>query len=336
MQILPNHSLKNHNTFQIDVRAKAFVQVHNLAELRAALSQPLRPLFILGGGSNMLLTKDLDALVIKNSIKGIRIIRSYRHCVHVEAGAGEDWHGLVRWCLSHNLAGLENLSLIPGTVGAAPIQNIGAYGVELTDVFVRLEAIHRETGERRIFRHADCVFAYRDSIFKNELKDQYIITRVVLRLSRQAQPNTSYGAIRQTLEKMGIQQPTIQDISKAVIQIRSSKLPDPAVIGNSGSFFKNPVVKDEQFQHLIKDYPTMPHYRLSLEDVKIPAGWLIEQCGWKGKRIGDAGCHERQALVLVNHGKATGQEILALSKQIQTDVWERFRIRIIREVNVID
>lgn len=290
---------------------------------------------ILGGGSNILMINDLSELVIKIAIPGIRLERTFQHAVYISAGAGVNWHDLVLYAIQNNWGGLENLSLIPGTVGAAPIQNIGAYGVELKDIFHKLEAVEVETGTVRIFRKKDCRFGYRNSIFKNERKGQYVITRVWFKLSKPPHViHDSYGAIRTVLTERGIPQPTIKDISDAVIDIRRSKLPNPAEIGNAGSFFKNPVVDQTVFKAIQDHYPGLPHYPQSDGRVKLPAGWLIEQCGWKGKRVGDAGVHARQALVLVNHGNATGTEIFQLAQKIQASVRQKFKIILEMEVNV--
>lgn len=334
MKIIPSFSLKKYNTFGLAAKAKAFVEIKDEASLQQLIATAEEPFFILGGGSNILLCQDVPGLVLKNNIKGKKLLRTFKHQVHLEVGGGENWHEFVRWCVDQNYAGVENLSLIPGTVGAAPIQNIGAYGVELKDVFVRLEAIHLHTGERRVFRLKDCAFGYRDSVFKTVYKGQYFITKVVLRLAKQAKINTSYGAIQKTLETMGVTQPDIRAISDAVIQIRQSKLPDPAVLGNAGSFFKNPVISQQTFQVLQARFPKVVSYTLADGKVKVPAGWLIEHSGWKGKRIGNTGSHKDQALVLVNYGGATGKEIYTLAMQIIASVKEKFGIQLTPEVNI--
>ena len=318
----------------MDVKAACFIAIQSDTQLQQLLAHQKGPYFILGGGSNMLLTKDVNAMVLKNEIRERAIIREFKHSVYVAAGGGEDWHQFVLWCIGKGLGGIENLSLIPGTLGAAPIQNIGAYGVELKDVFHELEAVNLKTGQLEKFRNKDCNFGYRESIFKRKLKGKYFITRVILKLSKTPKVNVSYGAIRQTLADMKVKKPTIKSVSKAVIYIRSTKLPDPAKIGNSGSFFKNPEISARQFKQLQKAYPQVPHYPLPNGRIKVPAGWLIEQCGWKGKRIGDAGCHEKQALVLVNHNKAKGKDILKLSEKIQASVKKTFDVVLVREVNV--
>ncbi len=328
-------SLKQYNTFSIDIKAKRLVRIHNEEKLVEFIDSNEEELFILGGGSNILFTKDVDKTILKNELKGINILEKDESTVKVEVGSGENWHELVLWTLKNDFGGIENLSLIPGTVGAAPIQNIGAYGVELKDVFIALEAIHIKTGERKRFSKEDCKFGYRESIFKKSFKGQYFIIKVILELTcSKHQLHTSYGPILKTLEEESIDVPTIQDISQAVIKIRSSKLPDPQKIGNAGSFFKNPEIPIAQFQDFIKKYPEAPHYIINEQKVKIPAGWLIQECGWKGKREGDAGCHKFQALVLVNYGKAKGKEILNLAKRIQKSVFNKFGIEIVPEVNI--
>jgi UDP-N-acetylmuramate dehydrogenase len=334
MKIREHVSLKRHNTFGIETFAERFVTVHSRRALHDALALGIRPIHLLGGGSNILLTRDLDGLTIKNAIHGIRIVQETEHDVWVAAAGGENWHSFVLHCLQQGWGGIENLSLIPGSVGATPIQNIGAYGVEIKDVFQWLEAIEIETGKAVFFSHADCRFGYRDSLFKQEGKGKYVIVEVVFRLSKRPVVNISYGDIRAVLDRKGIENPGIRDVSDAVIEIRRSKLPDPAVLGNAGSFFKNPEIDTAEYQRLVTKFPQVPHYELPGGKVKIPAGWLIEQCGWKGRRIAEAGCHERQALVLVNFGKATGQDLLSLSKNIQADVEAKFGIRLTPEVNV--
>ncbi len=332
--IKQNISLKPYNTFGMNVKATRFLTINSAKELQTLISTEKGPYFILGGGSNMLLTQDVAALVLKNEIKERKIIRDFKHSVYVAAGGGEDWHQFVLWCIKNGLGGIENLSLIPGTLGAAPIQNIGAYGVELKDVFHALEAVNLKTGKLEQFKKEDCQFAYRESVFKRKLKGKYFITRVILKLSKSPKVNVSYGAIKNTLAEMKVKTPTIKEVSKAVIKIRSSKLPDPAKIGNSGSFFKNPELSAGAFKKLQKAYPQIPNYPLPDGRVKVPAGWLIEQAGWKGKRIGDAGCHAKQALVLVNHKNAKGKDILKLSEKIQASVKKKFGVALSREVNV--
>jgi UDP-N-acetylmuramate dehydrogenase len=337
VNIQENISLKNYNTFGIDVKARFFVEITGLVQLQKVLELKAYPKkFIISGGSNMLLTKDIDALVMHIGLKGITVVEEDEQSVEVKVMAGENWHELVLWSLEKGYGGLENLSLIPGNVGTAPIQNIGAYGVELKDVFVSCAAMDVKTGELEGFDNEACAFGYRDSIFKNEAKDKYIITSVVLKLTKKDHVlHTGYGSIENELKEKGIVHPTIQDISEAVIAIRRSKLPDPKEIGNSGSFFKNPVISKKAFDRFIKKHPEAPFYEVDDNEFKIPAGWLVEQCGFKGKRFGDAGVHDKQALVLVNHGNATGQEILDLSKKIQEEVHKQFKIKIQPEVNII-
>ncbi|NVN19163.1 UDP-N-acetylmuramate dehydrogenase [Muricauda sp. HICW] len=337
MNIQENISLKNYNTFGIDVKARFFVEITGLVQLQKVLELKAYPKkFIISGGSNMLLTKDIDALVVHLKLKGISIVEENENFVEVKAMAGENWHDLVMWSLEQGFGGLENLSLIPGNVGTAPIQNIGAYGVELKDVFVSCAAMDVKTGELEGFDNEACEFGYRDSIFKNEAKDKYIITSVVLKLTKKDHVlHTGYGSIENELKEKGIVHPTIRDISDAVIAIRRNKLPDPKEIGNSGSFFKNPVISQKAFDRFTKKNPNAPFYEMDDNQFKIPAGWLVEQCGFKGKRFGDAGVHEKQALVLVNHGSATGKEILDLSKKIQDEVQKTFKIKIQPEVNII-
>ena len=337
-----NISLKKYNTFGIDASARYFSVFTNIDELNELIEfkQPSTinqqpSLLILGGGSNMLLTKNFDGLVLKNEIQGIELIKEDEQYIYVKAGAGVNWHQLVVHCIGNNWAGMENLSLIPGNTGASPMQNIGAYGVEIKDVFYELEAFHLE--EKRIvtFNLNDCEFGYRESVFKRTFKNQFVLVSVTFRLNKKPVFNTSYGAIEQELQAMGIKDLSIKSISQAVINIRSSKLPDPAVIGNAGSFFKNPEICFAQFEILKKEFPAMIGYTLPNGNVKLAAGWLIEQCGWKGYRKGDAGCHAKQALVLVNYGNATGAEIYALSTSIINSVQEKFGVGLEREVNII-
>lgn len=330
-------SLKTYNTFGIDAKAKHFTSVNSLAELTSILASNEYPeKFILGGGSNMLLTKDIDALVIHVNLKGIEIISEDENYAIVKAYAGENWHKFVLWCLEHNLGGVENLSLIPGNIGTAPIQNIGAYGVELKDVFECCEVMEIATQQKKTFNKQDCKFGYRESIFKQDAKGKYIITSVNLKLTKKEHKlNTGYGAIISQLEDMKVSHPTIQDISKAVIAIRQSKLPDPKEIGNSGSFFKNPVISSDHFNELQANFPEIPSYTVSDKLVKVPAGWLIEKVGFKGKTFGDYGVHKKQALVLVNYDNAKGSDILKLAKLIQHTIKRIFNIDIETEVNII-
>lgn len=337
MQIVENKSLKNFNTFRLDCVARYFVSVTTIDELKKALAQkPVEtPLFIVGGGSNMLLTKDLDAFVIHINIKGIEIIDQTDSHIFVKAMAGENWHEFVLFCIEHDFGGIENLSLIPGNVGTAPIQNIGAYGVELKNVFVSCSAIEIETLEEKTFSKEMVHFGYRDSIFKNDAKNKYIITDVIFCLTKKNHEiHISYGAIQGVLAEKHVSNPSIRDISEAVIQIRQSKLPDPNVLPNSGSFFKNPIVDVQTFKKFRTQFPEAPFYEVSPAEFKIPAGWLIEKCGFKGKRFGDAGVHTKQALVLVNYGHATGKEIWKLAENIQKTVRKTTGISIVPEVNI--
>jgi UDP-N-acetylmuramate dehydrogenase len=338
MKILHQHSLKDLNTFGIDVKANSFMEFHSIEELQNILKDPAQKKtnkLVLGGGSNILFTQNFDGLVLQNKIKSIEIIKENHDETFVRAGAGEVWHDLVLFCIHKNLGGIENLSLIPGSVGAAPIQNIGAYGAELKDTFESLEALNIDTGKITIFNHTQCAFGYRDSIFKREAKGKYIITSVILRLSKKPVFNTSYGAIKTTMDEMGIKELSIKAISDAVCRIRRSKLPDPAVIGNAGSFFKNPEITEKKFWELKSVYPDIPSFKTVPGKVKIPAGWLNEQCGWKGKTIGKTGVHKDQALVLVNYGGAKGEEVKKLASDIVLSVKERFGIELETEVNII-
>jgi len=331
-------SLKPFNTFHIDAKARYFSVVRSEEELvnlieeeRPAEKNPL----VLGGGSNMLLTKDYDGFVIKNEVGGIEVTAEDEDVVYVKAGGGVNWHQFVLYCVANGYAGAENLSLIPGNVGASPIQNIGAYGVEIKDIFHELEAVHLREATRQVFSLEDCAFGYRDSVFKNKYKGQFMISSVSFRLSKKPQFNTSYGAIQAELHQMGVQELSIAAISQAVINIRSSKLPDPAVIGNAGSFFKNPVVTNSLAESIRSAYPSLVSFPAGEHSSKLAAGWLIEQCGWKGFRRGDAGCYPKQALVLVNYGSATGAEVLQLSAEIIDSVREKFEVVLEREVNII-
>lgn len=350
MQIQANISLKKYNTFGIDVLAKYFAsfdstyalgQLLQYDDARAATQKKQTEILVLGGGSNMLFTKNFDGIVLKNEIKGIEIVREDDDHVYIKAGAGEPWHQFVLYCIENNFAGIENLSLIPGNVGASPMQNIGAYGVEIKDVFHSLEAFHLKEKKMVTFSLQDCAFGYRESVFKKKYKNQFVITEVTYRLNKKPIFNTSYGAIEQELEKMGVKELSIKAISNAVINIRSSKLPNPAEIGNAGSFFKNPEVEHAAYEILLAKFPSIVGYHLANGNVKLAAGWLIEQCGpddsisWKGYRDGDAGCHARQALVLVNYGNAKGSDIYALSEKIIASVYEKFGVLLEREVNII-
>ncbi|MEO8583776.1 MAG: UDP-N-acetylmuramate dehydrogenase [Flavitalea sp.] len=335
MKIESQFSLKPYNTFAIDSIAKYFASFKSADELQELLEMNNTDrVMILGGGSNILLTNDFDGLVLKNDIGEIEIVIEEKNHVYVRAGAGVNWHAFVQFCIDRNFAGVENLSLIPGNVGASPMQNIGAYGAELKDVFHELEAFHPEDKTTEIFSANDCHFGYRESIFKNKYKDQFVILNVVFRLNKIPHFNTSYGAIEEELRKMNIPK-SIQSISQAVINIRTSKLPDPKQIGNAGSFFKNPIVSANAFNALKKDHPNAPGYPQEDGSVKLAAGWMIEQCGWKGFRKGDVGVHEKQALVLVNYGSAHGNEIYELSQMIKQSVLENFEVDLEREVNII-
>jgi UDP-N-acetylmuramate dehydrogenase len=337
MPIQTNFSLKKYNTFGIEAKAQQFIAVHTVVEIKTVLKEnATEKKFILGGGSNMLLTQDIQALVIHIDLKGKRILKEDDDFVWVESMAGENWHEFVLWTIDQNFGGLENMSLIPGNVGTTPVQNIGAYGTEIKDTFVSCEAVNIETQDLKTFNKDECRFGYRESVFKQEAKDQFVITSVVFKLTkRNHKINTSYGDITKELEKQNVVVPTLKDVSNAVIAIRQSKLPDPKELGNSGSFFKNPIISKAAFEKAKALHPEMPHYVVSDTEVKVPAGWLIERAGFKGKRFGDAGIHKNQALVLVNYGNATGQEILAVSKDIQATVLKEFGIAIEAEVNVI-
>ena len=341
MNIQHNFSLKKYNTFGIEAKAKQFVAVATVDDLKTILKEyKSEPKFILGGGSNMLLTQDIQSLVIHIDLKGKKIIKEDDDSVWVESNAGENWHEFVLWTINQNFGGLENMSLIPGNVGTTPVQNIGAYGTEIKDTFVSCNAMNVANQEIKTFTKEECHFGYRESIFKNEYKDQFIITSVVFKLTkRNHKINISYGDIAKGLEKNNPEAsgytPTLMAISNAVIAIRQSKLPNPKELGNSGSFFKNPIISKEQYEKATILHPEMPHYVISETEVKVPAGWLIEQAGFKGKRFGDAGIHKNQALVLVNYGNATGKEILNVSKAIQATILKEFGIAIEAEVNVI-
>lgn len=337
MQIQHNFSLKNYNTFGIEAKAKQFVAVHNLDELKKVLHEnQSETKFLLGGGSNMLLTQDIDSLVIHIDLKGKKIIKEDDDFVWVESQAGEIWHEFVLWTIDQNFGGLENMSLIPGNVGTTPVQNIGAYGAEIKDTFVSCDAMNIETQEMKTFPKDECKFGYRESIFKHEAKDKFIITSVIFKLKKHSHNiNIGYGDIQSELAKNEIENPTIKDVSNAVIAIRNTKLPNPKELGNSGSFFKNPVISRELFEKVQEKFPEVKYFEVSPTEVKVPAGWLIENAGLKGYRNGDAGVHKNQALVLVNYGNATGQDILNLSKYVQKTVFDKYGIAIEAEVNVI-
>ncbi|MFN0083504.1 MAG: UDP-N-acetylmuramate dehydrogenase [Ferruginibacter sp.] len=334
MHIQENISLKKLNSFGINVFAKRFAAFSNEADLEEILDANNEHTLILGGGSNILFTKNFDGLVLKNEIQGIEVVREDEHYIYVKAGAGVGWHTFVLYCIENNFAGAENLSLIPGSVGASPMQNIGAYGVELKNIFYELEAYHLHEKKSVVFSKDDCEFGYRESVFKNKYRDQFIITSVTFRLNKVPVYNTSYGAIEAELGKMGIQALSIKAISDAVISIRQSKLPDPKIIGNAGSFFKNPTIKNEQFEHLKIEFPLIVGYPVGNNETKLAAGWLIEKCGFKGYRLNDAGCHEKQALILVNYGSASGNEILEFSEKIIDSVQVMFNVTLQREVNI--
>lgn len=336
MQWQEQVSLKPFNTFGIDVAARYFIQVHNDDEVRAALAQAAErqlPVQVIGGGSNLLLTRDIDALVLHMASRGRRLLSEADGRVVVEAEAGEPWHPFVLWSLAQGLNGLENLSLIPGTVGAAPMQNVGAYGVEIKDVFAGLTALNRQTGELRDFTLAECEFGYRDSVFKRN-PGRWLILRVRFALDRALRAHLDYGPVRQRLLEQGVEQPTATAISEAICSIRREKLPDPAELGNAGSFFKNPLVTVALAEQIRSQFPGVVAYPQGDDQVKLAAGWLIEQAGWKGYRDGDAGVHRLQSLVLVNYGMASGAQLHALARKIQADVLKRFGVELEMEPNL--
>jgi UDP-N-acetylmuramate dehydrogenase len=337
MKIEKNKSLKKLNTFGIDVRAVKYVDIYDEDELEQLLSAGVlkdEPTLVLGGGSNILFTRDYEGIVIKNSIPGIKIIfEDEKHCL-VKAGAGVVWNDLVLFAVEKSLGGIENLISIPGTVGAAPVQNIGAYGEELQNTFHSLKGIFIDTGKEALFDKEECKFAYRDSIFKNELREKFIITYVILELNKNPQPVFNYGNVKNELDKLKKENYSIKDISDIIAHIRNEKLPDPFTIGNAGSFFKNPEIDKEQFLELKKEHPEIPGFTTPHDKVKIPAGWLIEKCGWKGKRLNNVGVHEKQALVLVNYGNAAGSDILSLAYEIKISVIKTFGIELTEEINI--
>ena len=338
MNIIEKQSLESFNTFGIDVKASYFARVDSTLQLQQSIvrNQLIDPYLILGGGSNILFTQDFQGLVLKSNILYKGVAAESENDVVLSIGSGVNWHELVMWTLDKGWSGLENLSLIPGTVGASPVQNIGAYGVELQDVFVGLYAIHLQSGDLQYFDKSQCNFDYRWSIFKGDLKGQYFITEVLLRVKKQSKAlHITYGAIQSQLEDKGISQPTAKDVSDIIIAIRQSKLPDPAEIGNAGSFFKNPIISTTDFAVLKKSYPLIPSYPISDSLVKVPAGWLIDRAGWKGRVVGNTGTYQNQALVLVNHGDATGAEIWNLAQAFQKDVYIKYAITLEAEVNVI-
>lgn len=336
MYTAENFQLKNFNTFGINAIARHFVSFSSVHELYELVNKQIPlPVMVLGGGSNILFTGNFEGLVLKNDIRGIGQVDSDEDHIYVRVGAGESWHRFVMYCVENDWGGVENLSLIPGNTGASPMQNIGAYGVEIKDVFYSLEAFHLQEKKVVSFSARDCEFGYRDSVFKNRCRNQFVILSVTFRLTRRHRFSISYGAITEELERMGVKDLSIRAISQAVINIRTSKLPDPAVIGNAGSFFKNPQVPLEQYEELKQKFPSIVGYKADAGHMKLAAGWMIEQCGWKGYRKGDAGCHVKQALVLVNYGNASGKEILDLSDEISHSVYRKFGVMLEREVNVV-
>lgn len=333
LKIQQNTSLKKYNTFGIEAAASRFVSINSEEELLQVLKN-YKDIFVISGGSNMLLTENINKTVVHINTKGVIVELLNEETSLVTAQAGENWHEFVQWCVENSFGGLENLSLIPGKVGASPIQNIGAYGVEIKDCFEKLEAVEIATLKKRIFTKEECNFGYRNSVFKNELKGKYIILNVTFKLTtKNHRLHIDYGAIKNQLQQ--IESPTIKDVSNAVIAIRQAKLPDPKKIGNSGSFFKNPIVDKNLFKKIQSNYKQMPFYAISKNEFKIPAGWMIEQCGFKGKRFKDAGIHSKQALVLVNYGNTTGKEMYQLAKKVQKEVQKKFSIVLEIEVNVI-
>ena len=339
MNFEKNVSLKDKNTFRVSASAEYYADIRSLEQLRSCLNDPIfknHKNLILGEGSNLLLTQNIKGVVLRMCLKGKQIIFENEEKIHIEVSAGENWHEFVLFCISNNYGGLENLSLIPGNVGTAPMQNIGAYGVEIKESFLSLKAIDRKSGEEKTFTKDECQFGYRESVFKNKCKDQFIIVLATFELTKKNHNlRISYGAIQDQLAKLNVQKPTIQDISTAVIQIRKSKLPDPMRIGNAGSFFKNPVISRSKFEELKTRFPEIKFYSLSEDEIKIPAGWMIEKAGWKGNRFGNVGVHEKQALVLVNFGNGSGSDIWNLSEKIVLDIQDKFGIRLEREINII-
>lgn len=337
MQIQHDISLKPYNSFGINAIAKDFADFDSVEILQEILEDKIylqaKNDLVLGGGSNLLFTKDFNGFVLKNNIRGIECIAADELYYYIQVGAGEQWHQFVMHCVAHNYAGLENLSLIPGNAGASPMQNIGAYGVEIKDCFYSLKAFHKKDKTIVAFKNADCHFGYRESIFKNKYKDAFVILSVTFRLNKKPVFHTKYGAIEKELEAMNVKDLSIQQISQAVINIRKAKLPDPAFIGNAGSFFKNPVISNEQHENLKAAFPQIVSFPFQ-DQFKLAAAWLIEQCGWKGYRKGDAGCHPNQPLVLVNYGQATGTEIFELSEKIIESVKATFQVQLEREVNI--
>ena len=338
MKIIENYPLLNLNTFGLDIKAKYFTSintVNELIEIKKTNEFKDLELLVLGGGSNILFTKDFDGLVILNNIKGKEIIVQNHHSVFLKIGAGENWHELVMYCVDKGWGGIENLSLIPGNTGTAPMQNIGAYGVEIKETFVELEALEILSGKIVKFNNSDCEFGYRESVFKNKMKNQYIILNITLELKKNPVFNVNYGDVKTILENQNIKNPSIKDVSNAIISIRRSKLPDPKKIGNSGSFFKNPIVSLKKLKLIKNKYPKIISFKINENEFKIAAGWMIEIAGWKGKRFNNFGVHEKQALVLVNYGLANGMEIFNLSEKIILDIKDKFGITLEREVNII-
>ena len=338
MNIIENYPLLKLNTFGVDVKAKYFTSINTINELIEVTNTNVfkdLELLILGGGSNILFTKDFDGLVILNNIKGKEIIDQNQQSIFLKIGAGENWHELVMYCVDNGWGGIENLSLIPGNTGTAPMQNIGAYGVEIKETFIELEALEISSGKIVKFNNSDCEFGYRESVFKNKMKNQYIILNITLELKKNPVLNINYGDVKAILESQNIKNPTIKEVSNAIISIRQSKLPDPKKIGNSGSFFKNPIVSLNQLELIKKKYPNVVNYEINENEFKIAAGWLIERAGWKGKKFNNYGIHEKQALVLVNYGLANGMEIFELSEKIILDIKDKFGITLEREVNII-
>jgi UDP-N-acetylmuramate dehydrogenase len=335
MQFVENFDISSFNSFGLQVNARYFAKISTVDELANLSIDHNLPLMILGGGSNILFTGNFNGYVLRNEIRGIEKTGEDDDHIFLRVGAGENWHEFVEYCISHGYAGVENLALIPGFTGASPMQNIGAYGVEIKDVFHQLEAIHLVDKQIVFFTAADCEFGYRESVFKHRYKGQFAITHVEFRLNKKPVYNTRYGAIEQELEKMQLKELSIRAIADAVINIRRSKLPDPAVIGNAGSFFKNPEIPAADYETLKAEFPGIVGYPVQNNQVKLAAGWLIEQAGWKGFRNGNAGVHDKQALVLVNYGGAGGEEILSLSTQIIDSIRNRYHVELEREVNII-
>ena len=338
MNIIENYPLLKLNTFAVDVKAKYFISINTVNELieltKTKVFKDLQ-LLILGGGSNILFTKDFDGLVILNNIKGKEIINKSQESIFLKIGAGVNWHELVMYTVDNGWGGIENLSLIPGNTGTAPMQNIGAYGVEIKETFVELEALEISSGKIVKFNNSDCEFGYRESVFKNKMKNQYIILNITLELKKNPVLNINYGDVKAILESQNINNPSIKEVSNTIISIRQSKLPDPKIIGNSGSFFKNPIVSLNQLEFIKKKYPNVVNYKINENEFKIAAGWMIERAGWKGKKFNNYGVHEKQALVLVNYGLANGMEIFNLSEEIILDIKDKFGITLEREVNII-